>query len=137
MRGISFVVSPIRDNAFFKKPQFQGLLGNNFFQLTRLATKSRHLARGGCSGGIAGKPALSSFQKLLRPFVIDALGNAFTTAKFGNGLFATQPIKDNADLFFCRVLLACCPADVLDRLGPTGLTCLRFLSHLRSLRSLR
>ena len=69
--------------------QFQGLLGNNFFQLTRLATKSRHLARGGCSGGIAGKPALSSFQKLLRPFVIDALGNAFTPAKFGNALLTT------------------------------------------------
>ena len=56
---------------------------------------------------------------------------------FGNGLFATQAIKDNADLFFCRVLLTRCPADVLDRLGRTGLACLRFLSHLRSLRSLR
>jgi hypothetical protein len=35
-----------------------------------------YLARRGCSGGIAGKPALPSFQKLLRLFVIDALGNA-------------------------------------------------------------
>jgi hypothetical protein len=137
MRGISFVVSPIRDHAFFKKPQFQGLLGNHFFQFTRLATKIRHFTRRGCSGGIAGKPALPSFQKLLRPFATDALGNAFTTAKFGNGLFATQPIKDNADLFFCQVLLTRCPADVLDRLGRISLTCLRFLSHLRSLRSLR
>ena len=34
MRDISFVVSPIRDHAFFKQPQLQGLLGNDFLQLT-------------------------------------------------------------------------------------------------------
>jgi len=33
---------------------------------------------------------------------------------------------------FCRVLLVRCPADVLDRLGRTGLPCLRFLFHFHS-----
>jgi hypothetical protein len=30
-----------------------------------------------------------------------AVSGSSSTAKFGNGLLATQPIKDNADLFFC------------------------------------
>jgi hypothetical protein len=33
MQDISFVISPIRDHALFKKPQFQGLIGDNSFSL--------------------------------------------------------------------------------------------------------
>ena len=137
MRGISFDVSPIRDHAFFKKAQLQCLLGNDFLQITRFTAQGRNFARRSRSGRITGKPTLACLEKLLRPFVINGLGDAFSTAKFGNGLFATQAIKDNADLFFCRVLLSRCPASVFGRLGRPGLGCLRFQSHLRSLRSLR
>jgi hypothetical protein len=110
MQGISFVVSPIRDHACFKKPQFQGLLGNNFFQLTRFTAKGGHLTRGSRTSRITGKPPLASFQKLLRPFIIDALGNAFTAAQLGDALLTTQSIQHNADLFFSRVLFAGRPA---------------------------
>ena len=40
-------------------------------------------------------------------------------------------------ILFGRILLARCPADVLDRTRSTRLSRLRFLSHLRSLRLLR
>ena len=51
-------------------------------------------------GRIAGKPAFTSLKKLLRPFVIDTLGDALTTAKLGNALLATESVQYNADLFF-------------------------------------
>ena len=43
---------------------------------------------------------LAGLQKLLRPFAIDTLGNALTTAQFGDGFFTTQSIQYNADFFF-------------------------------------
>jgi hypothetical protein len=89
MRGISFVVAPIRGHAFFKKPQFQGLFGNDLLQITRFTTKGRHLTRRSRTGRIAGKPALASLKKLLLPFVIDTLGNAFAAAQLGDGLLTT------------------------------------------------
>jgi hypothetical protein len=86
-RDISFVVSPIRNHAFFKEPQFQGLLGDDFLQFTRFTAKSLNLTCRGRTGCIAGKPALTSLKKLLRLFAINALGDAFTTAQLGNGFF--------------------------------------------------
>jgi hypothetical protein len=53
MRGISFVVSPIRDHAFFKQSEFQGLLSNDLFQLSRFAAKGGHFARRSRTGRIA------------------------------------------------------------------------------------
>jgi hypothetical protein len=47
------------------------------------------LSRGGRTGRIAGKPTLAGLKELLRPFVIDTLGDALTTAKLGNALLAT------------------------------------------------
>jgi len=58
-----------------------------------------------------------------------SLGDTFTTAKLGDGFFATQSVQNNADLFFGLILLARCPANVLDRLGGTGLSYLRFLEE--------
>ena len=100
MRGISFVVAPIRNHAFFKEPEFQGLLGNDLFQITRFAAKGFNLACRSRPRRIAGKPTLASLKELLRPLVIDALGNAFAAAKFGNGFLTSQSIQHDADLFF-------------------------------------
>lgn len=43
MRGISFVVAPIRDHAFFKQPQFQRLFGDDFLQIAGFLAKHLHL----------------------------------------------------------------------------------------------
>jgi hypothetical protein len=89
MRGISFCVSPIRDHTFFEKPQFQCLLGDNLLQVTSLTAKGLNLACRGRTGSITRKPPFTSLKKLLRPFVIDTLGNAFAAAQLGDGLLTT------------------------------------------------
>jgi hypothetical protein len=45
-----------------------------------------------------------------------ALSNAFSSAQLGDTIFATQAIQNNADLFFCTVLLARLPLDVTNDL---------------------
>ena len=39
-------------------------------------------------------------QELLGPVVIEVGADAFTAAKFGDGLFTTKALQDDADLFF-------------------------------------
>jgi hypothetical protein len=51
-------------SCFFKGPQFQGLLGNDFFQLPCLAAKGGHLASRRRTSRIARKPSLASFHVL-------------------------------------------------------------------------
>jgi len=76
MRGISCLVSPIADHAFFKQPKLQRLLGDNLLQFLRLTPQILDLAAGRSTRRIARKPSLAGFQELLRPAVIKALGNS-------------------------------------------------------------
>ncbi len=57
--------------------------------------------------------------------------------KRGDDFLATQTFKDNANLLFRRILLARLAPDVPNGLLGRGLLDHGFLSHLRSLRSLR
>ena len=84
--------------------------------------------------GMSEDVALSAARKIGATAVLakNALGNAFYPAKLGDGFFTTQPVQHNADLFFSRILLARCPADILNCLGSSRLSCLRFLFHLHS-----
>jgi hypothetical protein len=43
MPDISFVDVPIPDHAFFEKPEFQSLFGNDFLQVTRFTAQGRYL----------------------------------------------------------------------------------------------
>src|SRR6266446_2747556 len=113
MRGISFLVSPIRDHAFFEKTQLERLLGNNFLQLSRLTTQILDLAARGRSRRIAGKPPLAGLQELLGPTVVKALGNPLAPAQFRNAVLAAQTIQHNADLLLCRILFPCRPPAAL------------------------
>jgi hypothetical protein len=82
------------------KDECKRIAGNNFFQLTSFTTKRGYLARGSRTGRITCKPPLASLRKLLRPFIINTLGNTFTPTKFSDGLFTAQSVQHNADLFF-------------------------------------
>ncbi len=75
----------------------------------------------GCGSSI---PPLPHQRFVSMKLPIYALGNALTTSQFGHGFPTEQAIQHDADLFFRRILLACCPADILDRHGGTGLSCL-------------
>ena len=54
---------------------------------------------------ITGTPTLASLEKLLRPFVIDALGDEFTAAQLRDALLATQSIQHIADFFSAEYCL--------------------------------
>jgi hypothetical protein len=80
MRGISFLVAPIRDHAFFEQPQLQRLFGDNLFQIASLAAQMLDLVGGGGTRRVAGQPFLAGFEEFLRPVVIEALGDPFAPA---------------------------------------------------------
>ena len=103
MRGASCFVAPIPDHAFFEQAQFERLLGDDFLQLLGLALEILDLVAGRGPRGVAGEPPLAGFQELLRPAVIEALGNAFAPAQLGDRVLAAQAVQDDADLLFGRV----------------------------------
>jgi|TARA_B110000240_G_scaffold196991_1_gene250760 hypothetical protein len=49
---------------------------------------------------IASKASFASFHEVLGPFVIDALGDAFTAAELNNAIFPAQAAQHDADLLF-------------------------------------
>src|SRR3546814_13891704 len=57
--------------------------------------------------------ALAGFHELLRPGVIQALGNAFLAAQLGDAVLAAQAIQHDADLVFGREVPAGCTPAVL------------------------
>jgi len=65
------------EHAFFEQAEFERLLSHNFLQITGFTAQILYLV-GACSTRrITGQPPLASFHKILGPFVIHALGNAF------------------------------------------------------------
>jgi hypothetical protein len=91
-------------------------------------TSSEFAAR----GGIAGRPPLPRFEKLLRPAVIEVLDDPFATAKFGDALLTAQAFQHNPDLVFGGKVSPRRATDVLHDLCRRPFLRHRFLSHLCS-----
>ena len=102
MRDTSFVVAPIRDHAFFEQAVLECQVGNAFLQGAGLAAQILHLVRGRSTGGVTSQAALACLHELLRPGVIQALGDAFLAAQLGNAVIAAQAIEHDPDLVFRR-----------------------------------
>ena len=94
------MVSPIPEHTFFEKTQFECLLSNNFLQVVRFTAQQLDLIRSRSTRSITGQPFLASLKELLRPGVVQALGNAFSSAEFSDTVLASQAIQDNPDLLF-------------------------------------
>src|SRR5215203_6803372 len=131
--GISFLVSPIRDHAFFKQPQFKRLLGHHRLELLRLTPQILDLATGRRPRSVTRQAALAGLQELLGPGVIETLGYAFTPTQLGNAGLAPQAIQHDTDLLFRRLPFAGCTADVLHDPLRRRFRMRGFLSHLHSL----
>ena len=92
---------------------------------------------GGRARRVASKPLLAGFQELLRPVVIEALGDPLRAGKARRSTsLAAQALKHDAILSSRRVLpcgvhAADCP--VIDLLPPALFVSRIFLSHLRLL----
>ena len=128
---------PIRDHAFFQNPQLQRPFGDDLLEIARRLAQQLHLVARGGTRRVAGQPLLAGFEKLLRPVVIQALGDTFTSPQRRDRLLAAQPFQHNADLLLRSILLAGGPADVLDHRSCRALICTGFLSHLRFFERLR
>jgi len=76
----------------------------------------------------------ASFQKFLRPAVIQALGDALAATQRRDALFASKARQNDADLLLCRISLAGLAADVLNQLGSSGFAGSGFLVHLYSMK---
>ena len=68
--------------------QFEGLLGDDLFQLQGLALEVFDLAGGCRSGRVVGQTPLAGFEELFRPAVVEAFGDPFPAAEFGDRDFA-------------------------------------------------
>jgi len=55
--------------------------------------------------GIPCQSLLTRHQKLLAPFVVQVLVDAFSPAELCDSVFSPQSFDDDADLLLCRVLL--------------------------------
>jgi hypothetical protein len=107
---------PPSNMLFFKQAEFQFLLGNDLLQVTGFAVKVLHLVSvcGTCRA--ASKAPLSCLHDVPRPFVVNALRDALTTALLSNASRATQVIQDDPDLLFRSILFAGRPFNVFDDL---------------------
>ena len=87
-------------HTFFKQAVFERQVGNTFLQGTGFTAQILHLAGGRSAGSVASKTAFAGFHELLRPSVIQALGDAFLAAKLGDAVFTAQAIEHDADFIF-------------------------------------
>src|SRR5690349_2626120 len=81
MRGISFVVAPIRDHAFFEQTVLQRQIGNRLFQGTGLTAQLLNFTGRRSTSRVASQPPFAGFQEFLRPGVVEALGYPFLAAR--------------------------------------------------------
>jgi len=75
MQGISFVVAPIRDHAFFQQAVLQRQVGDRFLQRAGFAAQVLNFTGRRSTGRVTRQPPLAGFQEFLRPGVVEALGD--------------------------------------------------------------
>jgi hypothetical protein len=101
---------------FFKHTVFQSKIGNQLFHVAHFVAKVFDFPSAGGAFRIASQPAFAGLEELLRPAVIQALGNALAPAQLSDAAFPSQAIQNDPDLLLSRILFACCPHDVLHNL---------------------
>jgi hypothetical protein len=75
-------------SCFFQQPVLEHQLGNDLFQRDGLPTQILDLVRGRRPRGVAGQAFLTSFQKFLRPAVIEVFDDPFAPAQLGDTVLA-------------------------------------------------
>ena len=61
-----------------------------------------HLASGRGTGSVACQAPLARLHELLRPGIIQALGDAFLAAQLGDAVFAAKALQHDSDFVLCR-----------------------------------
>jgi hypothetical protein len=76
--------------------------------LVHFATQVLDLAGRGLAFSVTQNALLAGFEKLLRPFVVEALRDPLTPAQLGDRVLAAQALPYNVDLRFRDVAFASC-----------------------------
>ena len=92
------MVAPTVEHAFFEQAEFERLFRHDLLQVAGLLAQIFDLVSCSSTGGIARQPLLPGLHEVLRPLVVDALGNPFAAAYLSNAVLTTQPVQDNPDL---------------------------------------
>ena len=136
--GVPHALSPPSPVMLFLSSRFSSTwFGKRLLEVAHLVAQVLDLTRRRLACGIARKPLLASLEELLRPAVIQTLGDPFPAAQLSDAVLAMQARQHDPDLLFGRILLARPAPDIPHRLISGLSRTHRFLSHLRSLRSRR
>src|SRR5664279_68974 len=90
--------SPPPSAIMLEQAQFQSLLGDDLLQRPGFPAQVLDLAAGRRARRVARKAKLASLQELLRPGIIQALGDAFTPAQLRDAVLPAQAVQNDADL---------------------------------------
>src|SRR5690606_3777069 len=104
MRDISFWVAPIRDHAFFEQAVLQKGLGEHLLQVASFTLQADDFAGRSLTRRVPRQALLAGLQEVLRPVVIEALGNPFAPTKLGDRTLSAQAVEHDPDLLFSRKL---------------------------------
>jgi hypothetical protein len=119
---------------FFEQAEFERLLGHDLLQRAGFLAERLDLVAGGRAGCVTRQAALTGFQELLGPGVIQALGDGFAATKGGDAFLAAEPSQDDADLVLGGMVLARGTTNIADQFFgwyPRGWDG-GFLAHLHS-----
>jgi hypothetical protein len=130
MRDISFLVAPIACHAFFEQAELERLLRYNLLQITGFTAQILYLVSRGSTRSVPRQTPFASLHEVLRPFVVNALGDALAAAQFSDAVLATKPVQHDPDLLFRRIVFPRRSLDIFDDFLARTFACSRCLSHL-------
>src|SRR5258705_2129642 len=81
-----------------------------------MGAKLLDLMGGGLAGVVTGEPFLAGLEEVLRPTVVEVLGDAFLAAQLGDTVLAAHAFEHDADLLLGRELAPRRSADIPDEL---------------------
>src|ERR1700744_1770009 len=132
MQDTSFFVAPIRDHAFFEQTVLERQIGDALLQGAGFTAQILDLIGRGGARGVTGQAALARLHELLRPSVIQALGDTLLAAQLGDAVVPAQTVEHNPDLVLRREMTTRRTPDVLHHLLSSLFGAGGFGAHLRS-----
>ena len=120
-------------HTFFEQAVLEGQVSDDLLQGRRLTAQGLDLVGRGGPRRVSRQPALASLKELLRPDIIEALGDALLAADLGDAVLAAEAIQHDPDLVFGGEMPPRRAPDVLRHLlARRRLRGQGFGSHLRS-----
>ena len=108
--------SPSAITLFLSRRFSRVSFGQRLLELARLGPQGLDLVGCRLARRVASEPLLAGLEELLRPAIVEVLGDAFLAAQLGDAVLAAQAFEHDADLLLGRELPPGGSADVPDGL---------------------